>query len=126
LVGEYLANDQHPSHEISQGEMFIKELYEAVRASPLWNKTALVITYDEHGGFFDHVPTPLNIPNPDGKVSQDPSFDFTRIGIRVPTIVISPWVKKRALLFMHQMVLVNMSIPPLRQHSKKYTIYPLS
>jgi len=48
LVGEYLANDQHPSHEISQGEMFIKEIYEAVRASPLWNKTALVITYDEH------------------------------------------------------------------------------
>jgi len=78
--------------------MFIKELYEAVRASPLWNKTALVITYDEHGGYYDHVPTPLNIPNPDGKVSQDPSFDFTRIGIRVPTVIISPWVKKGTIV----------------------------
>jgi len=88
------ANDQHPSHDMVEGEKLLKEIYEAVRASPLWNTTALIITYDEHGGYYDHVPTPLNVPNPDGKVSQNPDFDFKRLGIRVPTIVISPWVEK--------------------------------
>jgi len=98
ISSEYLANDQHPSHEISQGELFIKEIYEAVRASPQWNQTALIITYDEHGGFYDHVPTPLNIPNPDGKVSISPNFDFKRLGIRVPTIIISPWIEKGTIV----------------------------
>jgi phospholipase C len=94
IVGEFLGNDQHPNHEVSQGELFLKNVYEAVRASPVWNKTALIITYDEHGGYYDHVPTPLNIPNPDGVVSTDPPFNFTRSGIRVPAIIASPWVKK--------------------------------
>jgi phospholipase C len=58
-------------------------------------ETALIILYDEHGGYYDHVPTPLDgIPNPDGKVSPDPAFDFTRLGIRVPMVVVSPWVNK--------------------------------
>jgi phospholipase C len=94
ILDEYLANDQHPNHEVSQGESFLKDLYEAIRASPQWNTTALIITYDEHGGFYDHVPTPLNIPNPDGIVSTDPPFDFKRSGIRIPTVLVSPWVKK--------------------------------
>jgi len=89
-----LANDQHPSHEVSQGELLLKNIYEAVRASPQWNSTALIITYDEHGGFYDHVPTPLNIPSPDGIVATDHPFDYKRSGIRVPTIVVSPWVQK--------------------------------
>jgi len=94
VLDELLGNDQHPNHEISQGELFLKNIYEAVRASPQWDSTALIITYDEHGGYYDHVPTPLNIPNPDGIVSTDPPFDFKRSGIRVPTIVVSPWVEK--------------------------------
>lgn len=72
----------------------MKNIYEAVRASPQWESTALIITYDEHGGYYDHVPTPLNIPNPDGIVSTNPPFDFKRSGIRVPTVVVSPWVQK--------------------------------
>lgn len=48
------ATDQHPSHDVSQGEMVIKSVYEALRNSPLWNESALMITYDEHGGFYDH------------------------------------------------------------------------
>ncbi|KAL6650596.1 hypothetical protein ACP70R_009521 [Stipagrostis hirtigluma subsp. patula] len=51
------ANDDHPSHDVSEGQRLIKEVYETLRASPQWNETALVITYDEHGGFYDHVPT---------------------------------------------------------------------
>lgn len=92
-LGENLATDQHPSHAVSAGEMLMKRIYEALRASPLWDSSALVVTYDEHGGFYDHVAPPTEgIPNPDGKVSTNPKFNFNRLGIRVPTIVISPWV----------------------------------
>jgi len=94
------ATDQHPDHDVGLGDQLMKEVYEAVRNGPLWNSTLLVITYDEHGGFFDHVPPPQNIPSPDGKVSHDsnPSFDFTRLGVRVPTVVISPWIPKGVLV----------------------------
>jgi phospholipase C len=94
------ATDQHPDHDVGLGDQLIKEIYEAVRNGPLWNESLLLITYDEHGGFFDHVPPPINIPSPDGKVSHDsnPSFDFTRSGVRVPAIAISPWIKKGLLV----------------------------
>ena len=86
------SNDQHPDHDIAAGEQLQKDVYEAVRASPSWNETLLIITYDEHGGFFDHVPTPLNVPPPgDGYASYpDKAFPFDRLGIRVPTLLISP------------------------------------
>ena len=53
-------NDNHPDDGSStvNAEAFVKSLYEAVRASPQWNQTLLIITYDEHGGFYDTVPTP--------------------------------------------------------------------
>ncbi|KAL6519011.1 Phosphatidylglycerol/phosphatidylinositol transfer protein [Orobanche hederae] len=90
------ANDDHPSHDVYQGQMFVKEVYETLRASPQWNQTLLVITYDEHGGFYDHVATPnYGVPNPDGIMGPDPfHFEFNRLGVRVPTIVVSPWVNK--------------------------------
>ena len=76
------------------GEYLIAEVYDALRASKYWEKSLLVVVYDEHGGFFDHVPPPDPVPNPDGKVATDPPFDFTRLGVRVPAILISPWVGK--------------------------------
>ncbi|KAF5205668.1 Non-specific phospholipase c2 [Thalictrum thalictroides] len=90
------ANDDHPSHDVYQGQMFVKEVYETLRASPQWNETLLVITYDEHGGFYDHVPTPVTgVPSPDGIVGPPPFFfGFDRLGVRVPTIMISPWINK--------------------------------
>jgi len=90
------ANDDHPSHDVAHGQMLVKEVYEALRASPQWNETLFIITYDEHGGFFDHVKTPfVNIPNPDGNTGPAPYFfKFDRLGVRVPTIMISPWIKK--------------------------------
>ena len=70
-----------------------------MRASPIWNETLLIITYDEHGGLYDHVSPPqTGIPNPDGMVSLDPPYDFERLGLRVPFIPISPWIKKGTLL----------------------------
>ncbi|KAL2347052.1 hypothetical protein Fmac_001052 [Flemingia macrophylla] len=90
------ANDDHPSHDVAHGQMLVKEVYESLRASPQWNQTLLIITYDEHGGFFDHVKTPfVNIPNPDGNTGPAPYFfKFDRLGVRVPTIMVSPWIKK--------------------------------
>jgi len=94
-VGEWGSSDEHPPHNVTFGEQFIADIYAAVRASPLWERTLLIITFDEHGGFYDHVPTPLlNVPNPDGKVSQNPPFAFDRLGIRVPTVMCSPWISK--------------------------------
>ncbi|KAI8914449.1 phosphoesterase [Gorgonomyces haynaldii] len=55
----------------SKAELLIKRVYEAVRHSVHWNETLLIITYDEHGGFFDHVPPPQRVPSPDGIVSVD-------------------------------------------------------
>lgn len=90
------ANDDHPSHDVANGQKLVKEVYETLRASPQWNETLLIITYDEHGGFFDHVKTPfVNVPNPDGNTGPAPYFfKFDRLGVRVPTIMVSPWIKK--------------------------------
>ena len=56
------ASDQHPDHDVRMGEALLKEVYEDLRAAPTWNKTLFIITYDEHGGYYDHVPPPMNVP----------------------------------------------------------------
>ncbi|CAA3022575.1 non-specific phospholipase C6 [Olea europaea subsp. europaea] len=93
-------NDDHPSHDVANGQKLVKEVYETLRASPQWNQTLLVITYDEHGGFYDHVQTPfVNVPNPDGNTGPAPYFfKFDRLGVRVPTIMVSPWIKKGTVI----------------------------
>lgn len=95
-VKEFPANDDHPSHDVARGQRFVKEVYETLRASPQWKEMALLITYDEHGGFYDHVPTPVSgVPSPDGITGPDPFyFQFDRLGVRVPTILVSPWIDK--------------------------------
>ena len=92
---DFLKNDNHPPHSIKEGEKFLKMVYETLRSSPQWNQTLFLLTYDEHGGFYDHVPPPL-APKPDHATTHNslPNFDFDRLGVRVPTIVISPWVEK--------------------------------
>ena len=90
------SNDEHPDHDMAVGERYIKDIYEAIRASPAWNETLFVLTYDEHGGFYDHVPPPMGAPPPgDGEASYpDLDFKFDRLGLRIPTLLISPWVSK--------------------------------
>jgi len=93
--GQFMPSDQHPPHDVEYGEYLMADIYEALRRSSLWNSTLFIVTYDEHGGFYDHVPTPLNgVPNPDGLNSVRPPFDFTREGVRVPFVAISPWLPK--------------------------------
>jgi len=94
-----LASDQHPDHDVREGERFIASVYNSLQANPaLWESTALLIVYDEHGGIYDHVPPPPCTP--DGAVAQPGQtgtgkpFFFDRLGVRVPAILVSPWVAK--------------------------------
>ncbi|KAJ0015025.1 hypothetical protein Pint_20845 [Pistacia integerrima] len=94
------ANDDHPSHDVSEGQKFVKQVYEALRNSPQWTEMLFIITYDEHGGFYDHVPTPLTgVPTPDDIIGPEPYyFKFDRLGVRIPTIFISPWIERGTVL----------------------------
>ena len=89
-----MANDMHPDHDTSLAEAYYKDVYEALRNSPSWNETLFILTFDEHGGFYDHVPTVLGIPPPDNYSSYPDKFAFDRLGIRIPTLLISPLVPK--------------------------------
>ncbi len=80
-------NDDHPPHHIKLGQLFLAMVYEAIASSPAWERTLLVITYDEHGGFFDHVPPPT--------VADDLAEEgFDQLGFRVPTLLVGPWVRQ--------------------------------
>jgi phospholipase C len=91
-------NDQHPQYvgtlDIDLGEYLIAAVYEELRNSRYWAKTLFVVLYDEHGGNYDHVSPPASVVNPDGKTSETPAFDFTRLGVRVPALLISPWLER--------------------------------
>ena len=102
-AGALLASDQHPDHDVREGERFIASVYQAIKDNPtLWASTALLVTYDEHGGIYDHVPPPACTP--DGFVAQPGDtqtgkpFLFDRLGVRVPAILVSPWVQKRTVV----------------------------
>lgn len=84
-------NSQHPVGDVALGEQLIHDVYTALQSSPQWNNTLLVITYDEHGGCYDHVPPPWNAVPPDNSVGEF-GFDFKRFGPRVPTVLISPLI----------------------------------
>ena len=84
-------NSQHPNYDVALGEQLIHDVYEAVRSGPGWAQTLLVITYDEHGGCYDHVPAPWGATPPDSSVGEF-GFDFTRFGPRVPTVLVSPLI----------------------------------
>ena len=94
LLGK-IPNDEHPPHNVAYGEELIASVYNAVRSGPGWKQTLLVITYDEHGGCFDHVVPPVATspggPTPDG-------FDFGYFGVRVPAVIVSPYVQAGSVI----------------------------
>lgn len=78
------SNDDHPPSDVRAGQSLVLELYEALARSPNWDRTLLVITYDEHGGFYDHVPPP----------PAEPGAPYATLGVRVPALVVGPRVRK--------------------------------
>lgn len=101
--GAVLASDQHPDHHVQEGERFIASVYNAIRTKPsLWESTALLIVYDEHGGIFDHVPPPAVtaddfVANPD-QTQTGMKFLFDRLGVRVPAVLVSPWIPQATVV----------------------------
>jgi phospholipase C len=87
-------NDQHPPADMLAGEALIANVYNAiVENDELWRKTLLVLLYDEHGGFYDHVEPPSAIP-PDNNTKE---FAFNQYGPRVPALLISPWIDRQVI-----------------------------
>jgi phospholipase C len=85
-------NDQHPPANMMDGEVLIAKVYNAIRANDaLWQKTLLVVLYDEHGGFYDQVLPPAATP-PDDRAGD--GFDFKQLGLRVPALLVSPYAAK--------------------------------
>jgi len=96
-AGEEIASDQHPDHNVQAGELFIATVYQRIKDNPeLWGNTALLVTYDEHGGIYDHVNPPACVADQftasANATGTGAEFKFDRLGVRVPTILISPWI----------------------------------
>ncbi|MEA2791803.1 MAG: phospholipase [Acetobacteraceae bacterium] len=94
IIGK-VPNDQHPPHNVAHGEALIAEVYNAIRNGPGWQNTLLIITYDEHGGCYDHVVPPAAI-SPDDKAPD--GFDFGYFGVRVPAVIISPYIPAGSII----------------------------
>lgn len=87
-------NDDHPPHDVLKGEAFMFDCWYALLTGKNWSQTLFLITYDEHGGCYDHTPPLFSAKTPDQK--SDPGqdgFTFNRFGVRVPTVLISPYVE---------------------------------
>jgi phospholipase C len=88
------ANDDHPPANIANGQRLVNQVVSALKYSPLWANSMLVVTYDEHGGFFDHVAPPGTDLGPADLRGQIPLIHpegAPHLGVRVPAFVISPW-----------------------------------
>jgi phospholipase C len=116
-------NSQHPLADVTNGERLVKTVYEAIRNSPHWERSVLIITYDEHGGFYDHVAPPPAVP-PGDRISfphnNHHDFTFDRLGGRVPAVVISPLIPRGTIdhtVYDHSSVLATVArlfgLPPL-------------
>lgn len=84
-------NDDHPPHNVMKAEKLVADVYNAIRSNTaLWESTLLVVVFDEHGGFYDHVVPPPAVP-PDSKQYE---YDFRQYGVRVPALLVSPWIDR--------------------------------
>jgi phospholipase C len=96
VTGDFTCGtSQHPLDDIARGEWLIKCTYEAIRNSPLWPTSLLIVVWDEHGGFYDHAVPPSTVPP--GDVDQQSGtnwsgFTFAQLGPRVPAVIVSPLI----------------------------------
>lgn len=114
-------NDDHPPHNVMKAQKLIADVYNALRSNDaLWESCLLVLFYDEHGGFYDHVVPPKAVP-PDGKTER---YSFDQYGVRVPALLISPWAPRRVekCVFDHTSLIKYLtekwSLRPLTERSK--------
>ena len=119
-------NSMHPLDDVRKGEQLVKQVYETIRSVPaVWANSVLLITFDEHGGFYDHVLPPPTTPPGDNSINAAPGqqpFDFGQLGIRVPSIVVSPLIEKGIIdhtVYDHTSALATLerlvNVPPLTQ-----------
>ena len=129
LSGTYKGgSSQHPMDGVFGGEFLIKSVYEAIRNSPFWESSLFIITYDEHGGFYDSV-KPTDAPKPGdafAKGLNEYGFEFEKYGVRVPAVVVSPLIPKGTVdhtLYDHASVLATVErlydVPHLTDRDKK-------
>ncbi len=96
-TGQWDNDDEHPPAIAQIGQQFVARLVAALTDSPAWPRSAMFISYDEHGGLYDHVPPPEACPPDDSALKLepgDPDVPLDRLGVRVPFIVVSPFAKK--------------------------------
>ena len=93
------ATSMHAPQDVRPGDQLVADVYATLRASPQWSQMLLIVTFDEHGGYFDHATPPaavnpdgINSPAPGDSASFAPPFAFDRLGLRVPTILASPYL----------------------------------
>ena len=122
-------NSMHPKDDVTEGDKLVREVYETLRNSDYWQDTMLIITFDEHGGFYDHVSPPPAEPTGDDAsyANKVNNFNFDRYGVRVPAIVISAYTasgtiigtdpKDESTMFDHTSILATVAkrfkLPPL-------------
>jgi phospholipase C len=97
------ANDDHPDHDVRLGQILMGSIYNALVLSPQWERCMFILTYDEHGGFYDHVPPPM---------TQDERVEFRQLGFRVPSLVAGPTVRRGCAIdttFEHTSVIATLT-----------------
>jgi phospholipase C len=138
VTGTFLGGtSQHPMDGITGGERLIHEVYESIRSSPVWAKSLLIVLWDEHGGFYDHVLPPAAVAPGDLPVSPKANqygFEFTQYGPRVAAVIVSPLIPRNLIdhrLYDHSSVLATIQalfgLPPLtRRDANARNLLPLA
>ena len=116
-------NSQHPNYDVAAGEQLIHDVYYTLRKGPGWKDTLLIVTYDEHGGNYDHVAPPDGAAVPDHSVGEF-GFDFKRFGVRVPALLISPRIEPGRVFRAKKGVIDHTS--PLKTLELRFGLDPLT
>lgn len=119
------STSQHPLDDVTRGEALIGATYKVIRSSPHWEHSMLIVTWDEHGGFYDHVAPPAAVAPGDSHPGSDHNqygFTFEQYGVRVPAVVASPWIPRNVVdhrVYDHASILATVekifAMPPLTQ-----------
>ena len=95
-ISEFIgtSNDYHPHGDILAGEGYLRDVHDALVASPQWERMVFVLNFDENGGFYDHV-APPTVKDDNVNPNPGPHPDYSRLGFRVPAIAMGPFAPKK-------------------------------